>query len=258
MVQDEDKAETGRLTLPQRRIVIEAADYLMSTLSAELTELSDGALYAAGASVHAICCLALEGLGMMRPAGRRRSWHVCVPEDAVRRAIETRMDLVRSHLDETLQAFLELAAGHLRTLPDTRQPFLLPAEHQRIGGALLAAGYLARVDDAKVRWTERIRPYMQEAMLWDPEGACLSELYAAQELAAARLFLAALPRHLRGLLTRTVRADGAVAGLSLLQRYWTGTGWSEVPSVHERDLVDEQFQVTVYMTVAQMIVDGDV
>ncbi|MBS0126118.1 hypothetical protein [Thetidibacter halocola] len=248
--------DTGALTLPQRRILVEAADYLSAALCADLTELADGALYASGLAAQDLACLALEGLGLFNPAGRRRTWVVALTGEAARAHLDARLDLTPGQFSEVLQAFVEHAIGHVRSLPDDRTPFTVPPMHARIGAALLAGGYLRRAEGGRVRWTDRIHPYMQEALLWDSEGRCLSAVYAAQEEAEARLFLSRLPDHLRRSLTRTVREEGGMAGLGLLRRHWTGSGWSDLPLVTGQRQAGKDLQLTLYMTVAELILDG--
>jgi hypothetical protein len=176
----------------------------------------------------------------------------------MRTHLDARLDLTPGQFAEVLQAFVEHGIGHARSLPDDRVPFAMPPEHARIGAALLAGGYLCRAEGGLVRWSDRIRPYMQEAMLWDSEGRCLSAVYAAQEEAEARLFLSRLPDHLRRSLTRTVRKEGGIAGLGLLRRHWTGNGWSDLPLVTGQRPSGKDLQLPLYMTVAELIRDGRV
>ncbi|WGW05755.1 hypothetical protein [Tropicibacter oceani] len=248
------KPAAEAVTLPQRRVVLECAAYLARVLPSEMERGPEGLLCTNGTSVFESGCAALGALGILGATEHPALWSQQVPQDRIAPHLEAR-PLLRRHFDRTLQAFIDHAAGHAGTLPDTRAGFVMPDLHARQGAALLRAGYLV-ADGGHVIWSEQIGPYMQEAILWDAKGQCLSEIWVAQEEAEARHFLAALPDRLRDDLRRTVLARGGLAGIDLLKRHWTPAGWTVLRQARPGDLTEAGFRVNVFTTIVRLIREG--
>ncbi|MFZ7090184.1 hypothetical protein [Primorskyibacter sp. 2E233] len=250
------KAQGNPVTLPERRVALEAAVYLAGALPQEMERNAEGLLYTAGTSVFENGCAALGALGIYAPADHPTLWAQVMPASQVRAHLEAAA-LCRSQFDQTLQAFVDHAAGHATTLPDTRAGFDLPEIHARIGAALLRAGYLV-ADGSRVIWAEKITPYMQQAILWDAKGQCLSEIWVAQEEAEARQFLTGLPERLRADLQRTILNKGGLAGIDLLKRHWTPGGWTVLRQARPGDLTEAGFRINVFTTIVRLIREGRV
>ncbi|MFW2542185.1 hypothetical protein ACN2XU_06060 [Primorskyibacter sp. 2E107] len=249
-----DNTAAQPLTLPERRVLTEAADHLLSDALPQMEITAEGRICTGGQPAHESACAALGALGVLVRTDHYTVWGRRLPPDGLQAHLETRA-LTRRAFDLVLQAFIDHAVSHSAALPDTRDAFALPARFSRIGAALMRTGHLAQ-DGAHVRWTDRIAPVMQEAILWDDKGQCLSEIWQAQEEAEARHFFAGLPERLREELRRTVAQNGGLAGLDLLRRHWAGRGWTEIRQSEPGDLTEAGFKVNVFTTFVRLIREG--
>ncbi|WP_425098811.1 hypothetical protein [Tropicibacter sp. S64] len=242
------------LTLPQRECLVLAAEYLAREIPGGMEPSAFGASLLPLSPVFDIGACALARLGIFEEGPRNGVYAVAITPDRVRAHLARRA-LSAADFGAALQAWLNHAAGHAQTLPDTRASFVLPDLHARIGTVLMRLGLL-EADGGRVRWTQKAAPYMQEAILWDDKGQCLSEIWQAQEEAEARNFFAGLPAGLVQALRRTVIEKGGFEGLDFLRHHWTEHGWTEIRQENPGNLSDAEFRVNFFTTFIRLIREG--
>lgn len=244
------------LTLPERCLVMALAGWLQHTALPRLQRSPSGRFDTAGHARQEAVCAALGALGLLHRGERNGIWAQAGDLADLQARVDAQPGVPAAVLAQLIQAYIAYAAGDLQVLPTTRAGFAPPKDQAVPCQALLRCGYLRRTDEGRLRWTDLIAPHMQEAVLWDRAGRCLTDLWTAQDEAEAKLFLQRLPSGLRNQLRVAVLEKGGLAGIDLLKHHWTGGAWTEIGQKNGASLTDAGFRVSVFTAAVRLLQEG--
>ncbi len=221
-------ADAAPLTLPERQLANEMAVLLAAFMWDRLGgELMDGQIYNIGQSNFEWGCDALNRVGVYKQGKHYTLHHPIVAVSDVRAHMEALEEVDRAAFESLLTALLDNFIDYGSGLSASRQPFDIPVDLHRLAKLLDQCGY-ATWDGKELQWTDKPAPQMQLRYLWEEDGTCSADLEAQAIEAEAQALIDRMPDVLRRKLRKAHAVGGDFRAIEVMQRHWTGTGWSHI------------------------------